>query len=89
MSSIKISQLRRPVGSELFEDTESFLHELTSEEIREIKGGLIVSVVSESMSIYTQSQIVIPVNDRAIFAEDISLDNKTAALLLEQNIKFI
>ena len=88
MSSIKISQLP-PAGSELFEDAESFLHELTNEEIREIKGGLIVSVVSKTVSIYTQSQIVIPVNDRAIFAEDISLDNKTAVLLPEQNIKLI
>ena len=39
MSQIKISKLQ-PTGFELFEDKESFLHQLTEEEISLIKGGL-------------------------------------------------
>ena len=38
MSKIKISKLQ-PAGFELFEDRESFLHQLTEEEISLIKGG--------------------------------------------------
>ncbi|OUL30842.1 hypothetical protein BV378_02930 [Nostoc sp. RF31YmG] len=38
MASIKIFELR-PIGSELFHDSESFLNELTSLETGIIKGG--------------------------------------------------
>jgi len=38
MSQIKISKLE-PTGLELFEDSESFLNQLTFEEISVIKGG--------------------------------------------------
>jgi hypothetical protein len=40
MASIKISELR-PVGSELFQDSESFLNELSeSREMAQVIGGL-------------------------------------------------
>jgi hypothetical protein len=38
MSSIEISNLS-PAGSQLFQDTESFLDELTDQELGEIEGG--------------------------------------------------
>lgn len=39
MTTIKISELA-PTGSGLFEDHESFLHELTDEDLGGIEGGL-------------------------------------------------
>lgn len=42
MANIAISDLR-PVGANLFQDTESFLHELTEAEIGSINGGIIVA----------------------------------------------
>lgn len=48
MASIKISELR-PVGSELFADSESFLNELNEQEISATVGaGTVVSVVSQA-----------------------------------------
>jgi predicted regulator of Ras-like GTPase activity (Roadblock/LC7/MglB family) len=47
MATIKISELR-PVGAELFQDSESFLDELNSQEMTAIAGGdnNILSVVA-------------------------------------------
>ncbi|NJL63516.1 MAG: hypothetical protein HC903_18885 [Methylacidiphilales bacterium] len=48
MSSIKISNLS-PLGSELFLDSESFLHELTeltNTETQSLKAGLVISQVT-------------------------------------------
>lgn len=42
MNSIKISDLR-PAGSELFQDSESFLTELRGDELADIKGGVLVN----------------------------------------------
>lgn len=39
MATIKISELH-PAGSELFQDSESFLNELTEQEIGGVQGGL-------------------------------------------------
>jgi DNA replication initiation complex subunit (GINS family) len=39
MSNIKISELQ-PTGLELFQDCESFINELTDQEIGSIKGGI-------------------------------------------------
>ncbi|MGB6297882.1 MAG: hypothetical protein WBF90_17095 [Rivularia sp. (in: cyanobacteria)] len=48
MASIKISELR-PVGSELFVDSESFLNELNDQEISATVGaGTVASVVSQA-----------------------------------------
>ncbi|QIR36467.1 hypothetical protein HCG51_06665 [Tolypothrix sp. PCC 7910] len=48
MASIKISELR-PAGSELFQDSESFLNELNEKEISTAVGGATVaSVVSQA-----------------------------------------
>lgn len=38
MANIAISDLR-PVGANLFQDSESFLHELTEQEITDVLGG--------------------------------------------------
>jgi hypothetical protein len=38
MATIKISELR-PVGAELFQDSESFLDELNSQEMTAVAGG--------------------------------------------------
>ena len=43
MSSIKILELS-PLGSEIFQDTESFLDELTDSEIKPIIGGVTVCI---------------------------------------------
>ncbi len=40
MANIEISNLL-PAGSELFQDSESFLNEMTEREIEDIKGGLL------------------------------------------------
>ncbi|MBN3898741.1 MAG: hypothetical protein HWQ41_26770 [Nostoc sp. NOS(2021)] len=49
MASIKISELR-PAGSELFQDSESFLNELNSQDMGGVIGGLNVnSVASQSV----------------------------------------
>lgn len=38
MSNIAISNLR-PAGTDLFQDSENFLHELTEQEIADVLGG--------------------------------------------------
>jgi hypothetical protein len=45
MATIKISELR-PVGAELFQDSESFLDELNSQEMTAIAGGDNNNIVS-------------------------------------------
>ncbi|BAU13090.1 hypothetical protein LEP3755_36270 [Leptolyngbya sp. NIES-3755] len=64
MASIKISELR-PVGSELFQDSESFLNELNDRDL-DIRGGgdVNISVLSQytasvGISIYTQSVVTV------------------------------
>ncbi|QIR36468.1 hypothetical protein HCG51_06670 [Tolypothrix sp. PCC 7910] len=62
MASIKISELR-PAGSELFQDSESFLNELNEKEISNAVGGATVaSVVSQAsisvgISLFTRSVV--------------------------------
>jgi len=62
MASIKISELR-PAGSELFQDSESFLNELNDQqELSVLGGGTVVSVVSQlslsvGISIVTRSVV--------------------------------
>ncbi|MDF5706647.1 MAG: hypothetical protein PUP90_02925 [Nostoc sp. S4] len=55
MATIKISDLH-PVGSEFFIDSESFLNELTEDELNITKGGstpfCIAIAVSVSVSVY-------------------------------------
>jgi hypothetical protein len=41
MANITISDLR-PAGADLFQDSESFLNELTHQEIGDVKGGILV-----------------------------------------------
>ncbi|BAU13091.1 hypothetical protein LEP3755_36280 [Leptolyngbya sp. NIES-3755] len=64
MASIKISELR-PVGSELFQDSESFLNELNDRDL-DIRGGgdVNISVLSQysysyGISILTQSVVTV------------------------------
>jgi hypothetical protein len=52
MSNITISELR-PAGSELFQDSESFLNELTDREMLEIEGGGISRVFWTTFSAFT------------------------------------
>jgi hypothetical protein len=47
MRVITISNLS-PVGLELFQDSETFLHDLTQEEVVKLTGGFVVSQVSLS-----------------------------------------
>jgi hypothetical protein len=62
MASIKIAELR-PVGSELFQDSESFLNELNGQqELSILGGGTVFSVVSQAtisigISILTRSVV--------------------------------
>ncbi|BAZ13513.1 hypothetical protein NIES4071_53520 [Calothrix sp. NIES-4071] len=53
---VKVNQLH-PVGSELFNDSESYLNELTENEVREVQGGYKYSAVTSD--IYINSQITI------------------------------
>lgn len=50
MASIKINELR-PAGSELFQDSESFLNELTNEELGTVEGGLLSLTLTITVSI--------------------------------------
>ncbi|QIR36469.1 hypothetical protein HCG51_06675 [Tolypothrix sp. PCC 7910] len=69
MPTIKISELR-PVGSQLFQDSESYLHELNEQEMHTIGGKgkyriILTSVInvnsqasiSQGISVYTISQV--------------------------------
>jgi hypothetical protein len=62
MAVIKISELR-PAGSELFQDSESFLNELNDQEMSTaIGGGTVGSVISQAtvsvgISILTRSVV--------------------------------
>ncbi|MGB7444062.1 MAG: hypothetical protein WA919_23600 [Coleofasciculaceae cyanobacterium] len=44
MSKIKIHDLR-PTGADLFDDSESFLNELSNDELNQAVGGLVLSPV--------------------------------------------
>ncbi|BAU13086.1 hypothetical protein LEP3755_36230 [Leptolyngbya sp. NIES-3755] len=48
MPSIQIAQLSA-IGSDLFEDSESFLHELRDDDFKMINGGLVISQVTVSL----------------------------------------
>jgi hypothetical protein len=50
MASIKIHDLR-PAGSELFNDSESFLNELSEGEISTVEGGLISLTLTYSVTV--------------------------------------
>ena len=65
MASIKISELR-PAGSELFQDSESFLNELSDREMGAIEGGAF-TVVGVSVS----AQTVVSINGNTINANTI------------------
>ncbi len=54
MASIKISELR-PAGSELFQDSESFLNELTDREMLGIEGGFTGIAFNNGQSISVQT----------------------------------
>ena len=61
MASIKISELR-PAGSELFQDSESFLNELSDREMGAIEGG--IRVIGVSLT----AQTVVSINGNTINA---------------------
>lgn len=63
MPNIKILELRQN-GQELFEDDESFLLELTEQEIGIIQGGLALSQVS-----YSVGYEYVPVDSNLTFVE--------------------
>ncbi|WP_193193984.1 hypothetical protein [Nostoc sp. MG11] len=50
MANIKIHNLR-PAGSELFNDSESFLNELTEGEITTVEGGLVSLTLTYSVTV--------------------------------------
>jgi hypothetical protein len=55
MASIKISELR-PAGSELFQDSESFLNELNEQEMM-VSGGQLISDISITIGGNSQVRI--------------------------------
>ncbi len=65
MASIKISELR-PAGSELFQDSESFLNELSDRETGNLEGGAF-TVVGVSVS----AQTVFTINGNTINANTV------------------
>lgn len=58
MSRIRISELY-PTGLELFEDSESFLNELSDQELGQIKGGQVISqeTATVEMTIVTETVV--------------------------------
>jgi hypothetical protein len=62
MATIKISELR-PVGSEFFQDSESFLNELNDQEVlTTVGGGSVATVISQAtvtvgISIFSESVV--------------------------------
>jgi bacteriocin-like protein len=54
--NIKISELR-PVGSELFQDSESFLNELNEQEMSTIEGGKGNIIITSAINIISQASI--------------------------------
>ncbi|MHC5937796.1 hypothetical protein [Nostoc sp.] len=64
MASIKISELR-PAGSELFQDSESFLQELGAQEMG-ITGGAVVATLSVIKSVVVNSKVGNTVNANTI-----------------------
>lgn len=58
MGNIRIAQLSA-IGSELFQDTESFLQELREDEIKTIAGGVIVSQVTISVGFLKPGDFVV------------------------------
>lgn len=52
MSSIKVNDLN-PAGSELFQDYESFMNELTNEELGSVQGGFSVTVTGTILRTWT------------------------------------
>ncbi|MGH2416139.1 MAG: hypothetical protein ACRDEA_21100 [Microcystaceae cyanobacterium] len=62
MASINISELR-PAGSELFQDSESFLNELGDREMAMVSGGLLFTkVVNKKQTIVDNYSIQIQSN---------------------------
>ncbi|BAZ01078.1 hypothetical protein NIES37_50760 [Tolypothrix tenuis PCC 7101] len=58
MASIKISELR-PAGSELFQDSESFLNDLNSQEMEIIGGRILFISRAGSVAISISAQTVV------------------------------
>ncbi|MBC1236971.1 MULTISPECIES: bacteriocin [Nostoc] len=50
MANIKLHDLS-PAGSELFEDSESFLNELNTEELTHVNGGLLSITITITITI--------------------------------------
>ncbi|NEQ87056.1 MAG: hypothetical protein F6K26_45595 [Moorea sp. SIO2I5] len=60
MSSIKIAELR-PAGSELFQDSESFLHELSDgQEIDKVLGGFLDVFVATAVNQINVTIVIAP-----------------------------
>lgn len=57
MANIKLSELS-PTGSELFHDSESFINELSSEEIGDVLGGAVKTVITQGGGSYL-SQVTV------------------------------
>ncbi|AFZ00986.1 hypothetical protein [Calothrix sp. PCC 6303] len=71
MSNIKIAELV-PVGSDLFTDSESFLNELTSDQIMDTNGGgYLASLVNSFISINSQINSLFSANSNSINANTV------------------
>ncbi|MDJ0567645.1 MAG: bacteriocin [Pleurocapsa sp. MO_192.B19] len=56
MAKIKLSELR-PAGSELLQDSESFLNELSDRELENVVGGHTINSVASQNSISVASEV--------------------------------
>ncbi|MCC5647542.1 hypothetical protein LC607_32470 [Nostoc sp. CHAB 5824] len=65
MASIKISELR-PAGSELFQDSESFLNELNEKETLSLVGGAFTAV-----GVSVSAQTVVSINGNSVNANTV------------------
>ena len=56
MATIKISELR-PAGSELLQDSESFLNELSDHDLENVVGGAVIESVATQQSVSVASEV--------------------------------
>ena len=56
MSIVQILELR-PAGTELFQDCESFLNELSVQEMEVMGGGFVIPVITSVINVVSQASI--------------------------------
>jgi hypothetical protein len=74
MATIKINELN-PAGSDLFNDSESFMSDLTDEQVNSTRGGCLAGVLAFTATPFSSSPVcgIVGVADTALSTVAISL----------------